>query len=108
MLLRLPFETLFEYLKVTRPVCVMLGFCAADHKQGRSIFLAPNPPRLYRELEQLDRVRGMNVALQSLRSIAEALRPLGRHAVFYLAAAVSDFYIPWPQMVSPINFPHNP
>ena len=40
-----------------------------------------------------------NVALQSLRTIAEALRPLGRHAVFYLAAAVSDFYIPWPQMV---------
>ena len=38
--------------------------------------------------------------LQSLRTIAEQLRPLGRHAVFYLAAAVSDFYIPWSQMVS--------
>lgn len=43
------------------------------------------------------------MALQSLRAIAETLRPLGRHAVFYLAAAVSDFYIPWPQMVSPIT-----
>ena len=37
--------------------------------------------------------------MQSLRAIAEELRPLGRHAAFYLAAAVSDFYIPWPQMV---------
>ena len=37
--------------------------------------------------------------MQSLRVIAEQLRPLGRRAAFYLAAAVSDFYIPWPQMV---------
>ena len=37
--------------------------------------------------------------MQSLRAIAQELRPLGRHAAFYLAAAVSDFYIPWPQMV---------
>ena len=37
--------------------------------------------------------------VQTLRIIAEQLRPLGRRAAFYLAAAVSDFYIPWPQMV---------
>ena len=37
--------------------------------------------------------------MQSLRAIAQQLRPLGRNAAFYLAAAVSDFYIPWPQMV---------
>ena len=48
-------------------------------------------------------MRGEDVAVQSLRTIAEALRPLGRQAVFYLAAAVSDFYIPWPQMVSPMT-----
>lgn len=43
------------------------------------------------------KLRGGQV--QSLRAIAQQLRPLGRHAALYLAAAVSDFYIPWPQMV---------
>ncbi|CAL8463214.1 g2748 [Coccomyxa elongata] len=37
--------------------------------------------------------------LQCLRVIAAGLRPCGRLAAFYLAAAVSDFYIPWSQMV---------
>ncbi len=36
---------------------------------------------------------------QYLRAIAEALRPCGRAAAFYLAAAVSDFFIPWSDMV---------
>ena len=36
---------------------------------------------------------------QYLRAIAEALRPRGRDAAFYLAAAVSDFFIPWRDMV---------
>lgn len=31
--------------------------------------------------------------------IAIALRDLGPHAMFYLAAAVSDFYVPWETMV---------
>ncbi len=31
--------------------------------------------------------------------ISEGLRPFGRRAAFYLAAAVSDFYIPWSSMV---------
>lgn len=38
---------------------------------------------------------------QSLRTIAAALRPCGPQAAFYLAAAVSDFYVPWPRMVRP-------
>lgn len=37
--------------------------------------------------------------MQCLRIISAALRPCGRQAAFYLAAAVSDFYIPWSQMV---------
>lgn len=37
--------------------------------------------------------------VQYLEVIAAALRPLGSQAAFYLAAAVSDFYIPWPDMV---------
>eukprot|EP00850_Spirogloea_muscicola_P024435 SM000819S22597 [mRNA] locus=s819:22:1351:+ [translate_table: standard] len=36
--------------------------------------------------------------LQLLRLVAEALQPLGRAAAFYLAAAVSDFYLPWAAM----------
>ena len=36
---------------------------------------------------------------QYLRAIAEELRPHGRDAAFYLAAAVSDFFIPWRDMV---------
>ena len=37
--------------------------------------------------------------MQYLREIAEQLQVFGRHALFYLAAAVSDFYIPWSEMV---------
>ena len=48
---------------------------------------------------QATRLKLRGGQVQSLRAIAEELRPLGRHAAFYLAAAVSDFYIPWPQMV---------
>ena len=38
--------------------------------------------------------------LQSLKVIANALEPLGPTACFYLAAAVSDFYLPWADMVN--------
>ncbi|KAK5841912.1 phosphopantothenate--cysteine ligase 2 [Gossypium arboreum] len=37
--------------------------------------------------------------LQMLKIIASAMRTLGPHAMFYLAAAVSDFYVPWKSMV---------
>ncbi|KAJ8899130.1 hypothetical protein K2173_010613 [Erythroxylum novogranatense] len=33
--------------------------------------------------------------LQMLRIIAMSMKVLGSHAMFYLAAAVSDFYVPW-------------
>lgn len=36
--------------------------------------------------------------LQILRLIAVSLRSLGPSAMFYLAAAVSDFYVPWASM----------
>jgi hypothetical protein len=41
----------------------------------------------------------MLLFLQCLRVISAELRPWGRRAAFYLAAAVSDFYIPWSSMV---------
>ncbi|CAN1144177.1 Phosphopantothenate--cysteine ligase 2 [Linum perenne] len=36
--------------------------------------------------------------LQMLQIIAKAMNPLGPHSMFYLAAAVSDFYVPWESM----------
>lgn len=36
--------------------------------------------------------------LKYLEAIAKALRPLGRRVLFYLAAAVSDFFVPWRAM----------
>ncbi|KAA8538015.1 hypothetical protein F0562_027405 [Nyssa sinensis] len=36
--------------------------------------------------------------LQILQLIALSMRSLGAHAMFYLAAAVSDFYVPWESM----------
>ncbi|KAK4275742.1 hypothetical protein QN277_018773 [Acacia crassicarpa] len=37
--------------------------------------------------------------LQMLQMTAMSMRCLGRHAMFYLSAAVSDFYVPWKDMV---------
>lgn len=37
--------------------------------------------------------------LQYLKTISDCLRPVGRRAAYYLAAAVSDFFLPWKQMV---------
>ncbi|KAJ4965661.1 hypothetical protein NE237_017510 [Protea cynaroides] len=37
--------------------------------------------------------------LQILRMVAISMRSLGAHCMFYLAAAVSDFYVPWDCMV---------
>ncbi|KAJ0975141.1 hypothetical protein J5N97_017106 [Dioscorea zingiberensis] len=36
--------------------------------------------------------------LQVLRMVAISMRPLGSYGMFYLAAAVSDFYVPWESM----------
>ncbi|KAM1331377.1 hypothetical protein ACFX13_044668 [Malus domestica] len=36
--------------------------------------------------------------LQMLQMIAFSIRSLGPHAILYLAAAVSDFYVPWKSM----------
>lgn len=37
--------------------------------------------------------------LQILQLIAMSMKNLGRYAMFFLAAAVSDFYVPWKNMV---------
>ncbi|XP_061365339.1 phosphopantothenate--cysteine ligase 2-like isoform X2 [Gastrolobium bilobum] len=37
--------------------------------------------------------------LQMLQMVAISMRCIGPHAMFYLAAAVSDYYLPWKDMV---------
>lgn len=37
--------------------------------------------------------------MQILKLIAISIRSFGSSAMFYLAAAVSDFYVPWETMV---------
>lgn len=53
------------------------------------------------EQEKLLEITFTTVAeyLWLLRAACQALAPLGRRAILYLAAAVSDFYIPPNEMV---------
>ncbi|EFJ26895.1 hypothetical protein SELMODRAFT_57639, partial [Selaginella moellendorffii] len=37
--------------------------------------------------------------LQVRNIVGAAMKPVGRHAMFYFAAAVSDFYVPWNSMM---------
>lgn len=39
------------------------------------------------------------VCMQLLRTVALSVSNLGSGVLFYLAAAVSDFYVPWSQLV---------
>lgn len=47
-----------------------------------------------------------NPLIQYLKTVACILQPMGPRVLFYLAAAVSDFYIPWNQMVRLGPVPH--
>jgi len=40
--------------------------------------------------------------LQLLQMVATSMNCLGHHGMFFLAAAVSDFYVPWESMVGSI------
>lgn len=46
----------------------------------------------------------VNDYLWLLRALSQELFALGRHAMFYLAAAVSDFFLPRQKMVRPSIF----
>ncbi|XLS66110.1 hypothetical protein HN51_026084 [Arachis hypogaea] len=37
--------------------------------------------------------------LQMLQIISKPMKDIGLHAMLYLAVAVSDFYVPWKDMV---------
>lgn len=47
----------------------------------------------------------VNDYLWLLRAVSQELFPLGRNAMFYLAAAVSDFFLPRQKMVRSLPFP---
>lgn len=67
-------------------------------------------PRVLETLLRYEQIKGDNLLLtvefqtlsdylQLLQACSDALKPLGNKAMLYLAAAVSDFYIPKEQMV---------
>ena len=70
-LLRIAFTTVFDYILLLRVVAQELQACCrpAGHASCRAM-------------------------LQSL-IVSSAVQSCGRDAMFYLAAAVSDFYVPW-------------
>jgi hypothetical protein len=92
-LLRVPFVTVFEYLRVGlccgHPICC-LQQARLTWNSGCSCLL-----HVASKLHAC--------AAQFLQLVAEALRPLGRGAAFYLAAAVSDFFVPWSEMVQALD-----
>ena len=108
--LHLPYTTLFEYLAVGVAGVgvwvgggggggegVRVGLQRTLRLRCRSLPLhtgcCPLLPRCARI------TRHSPAHPQYLRAIAAALQPAGAAALFYLAAAVSDFYMPWADMV---------
>eukprot|EP00854_Cymbomonas_tetramitiformis_P023563 gene23563-28535_t len=81
--------------------------CLAASPQDFHVEALPEAaPALRRAVLQLQETQRSNTLLkvnfenvfeylQLLRVLGKALRPCGAKAMFYLAAAVSDFYIPW-------------
>ena len=83
-LLRIPYITLFEYLQVRSYGC--FDDCCK---------LVNVPPVVV--------LNSVASSLQYLKYISEKLRPCGKRAAFFLAAAVSDFFLPWSQMVGAVR-----
>jgi hypothetical protein len=119
LLLTIPFTTIFEYLQASWGLCgplegsplYAMGWgslpaqpchtrpaptgcqpaAALARGLGAGESQTPSPPA---------RPTGPNpAAAQHLRSVAQAAAPLDGGCMFYLAAAVSDFYIPWASLV---------
>lgn len=97
--LHLPYTTLFEYLKVRcsawRTKALMQQQPADSHAQatrwqwGDAPACLPSPTACSSPPD----------VPQYLHAIARALAPGGPAVLFYLAAAVSDFFMPWADMV---------
>lgn len=86
-----------------------LDFMREDD-QGRVIVDEEHQRKMLRVLRQYTEVKSKNTLLilsfvsitdylWELREVAKLMRPLGSRALFYLAAAVSDFFVPKDRMV---------
>ncbi len=101
LLLRLHFTTLFEYLKVRSRRRLLI---TAQYEKPRLNIACTWTSRLYNCATQQMMAASVPFRTpvcgvpQSLKAIAGALEPLGPTACFYMAAAVSDFYLPWADM----------
>ncbi|KAK7513247.1 phosphopantothenate-cysteine ligase [Phyllosticta citriasiana] len=87
-----------------------LDFMAEDPATGTVVVDAVHQSKMLRVLRQYSEVKRANTLLilsfvsitdylWELREVAKLMRPLGANALFYLAAAVSDFFVPKDRMV---------
>ncbi|KAK7537314.1 phosphopantothenate-cysteine ligase [Phyllosticta citribraziliensis] len=87
-----------------------LDFMAEDPATGTVVVDAVHQAKMLRVLRQYSEVKRANTLLilsfvsitdylWELREVAKLMRPLGANALFYLAAAVSDFFVPKDRMV---------
>lgn len=70
-LLRIAFTTVFDYILLLRVVAQELQACCGPA------------------------VHASRCAMPQSLTVSSAIQSCGRDAMFYLAAAVSDFYVPW-------------
>lgn len=100
-LLRIPYITLFEYLQVTTGIVkLLITFQIATTATSSQLDCLSAAAALTVWATKC-KLKLMQY-LQYLKTISDCLRPCGKKAAFYLAAAVSDFFLPWKQMVSNI------
>ncbi|EON66267.1 hypothetical protein W97_05660 [Coniosporium apollinis CBS 100218] len=81
-----------------------------EDQDGRVVVQEQHQPEMVRVLREYTHVKKQNLLLilsfvtiteylWELREVAKLMRPVGAKAVFYLAAAVSDFFVPKDRMV---------
>jgi hypothetical protein len=101
-----PWDTLLA-IAVFPPVGLCLHLLSAPGTNDLLVRAATNavlwPPLPGSQLLVLFPRRSL---LQYLRAIGQALAPLGPQVVLYLAAAVSDFYLPWSELVGALMHMH--
>lgn len=99
--MKLPFTTIFEYLQVSTEICTLcINFITFI--KFKMFFFNIIISFNYKMIHFLI-INVLYYNLQILRLIATSLKILGPNAMFYLAAAVSDFYVPWESMVTLIT-----
>eukprot|EP00798_Chlamydomonas_sp_ICE-L_P011496 gene11496-34213_t len=93
LLLSISFETIFQYLQSNLLLSI---------SSNRAVAAAGMKKRLQR-IKESNLLLSISfetifLYLQYLRTLSVAMQPFGPQVMFYLAAAVSDFYIPWSEL----------